>query len=384
MPTSRFVARWWFVSLRYAAAVAVLLAAGQRAAAQSLPDRLADSTYWRLITEFSEPGGFFRSDNFVSNETAWQMVIPELLQTVPPRGVYVGVGPEQNFTYIVNLKPSLAFIVDIRRQNMVQHLMYKALAELSADRGDFVARLFSRPRPEGITADLPAPDLLIRYARVAPDSNLYHETYAAVVAHLTVHHGFPFDTTDRQSLEYILSAFYEAGPGVTYSSGTPMRGGIGVMRGMPSFLELMMQDDGEGLNRSFLGSEENYRILRDYHARNAIVPLVGNFAGPHALRRVGEYVRAHGAVVNVFYLSNVEQYLFQQGDEWSRFYTNVSTMPLDETSTFIRSATNRGVMGGLARSGTLMTQLTASMPETVRRFLAGGITSYYDIIAMSR
>ena len=123
--------------------------------------------------------------------------------------------------------------------------------------------------------------------------------------------------------------------------------------------------------------------MRDYHARNAIIPLVGNFAGPSALRRVGDYVRAHQAVVNVFYLSNVEQYLFQQGDEWYRFYTNVGALPLDTTSTFIRSVTNRNG-GGYARSGTLMAQLLASMPETVRAFQGGQIQSYLGIILMSR
>jgi hypothetical protein len=366
-------------------AVALLLSGTLAAApqAQSLPDRLADTTYWRMISEFSEPGGYFRSDNFISNETAWQMVIPELLEKIPPQGVYLGVGPEQNLTYIVNLKPRLAFIVDIRRQNLVQHLMYKAIAELSPTRADFVSLLFSRPKPADVATDARAADLFVQFTRVPADSMLYHRTYAAVIDRLTKTHGFPLDTADKRSLEYVLSTFYAAGPGVTYSSGQA-GGGFGGMRGMPSYLELMMQDDGAGVDRSFLATEDNYQTLRDYHARNAIIPLVGNFAGPTALRRVGDYVRAHNAVVNVFYLSNVEQYLFQQGDEWFRFYTNVGTLPLDDNSTFIRSVTNRGGMGGFARAGTLMAQLTASMDETVKAFTAGQITTYYAIISMSR
>ena len=63
--------------------------------------------------------------------------------------MYLGVGPEQNFTYIVALRPKLAFIVDIRRGNMNEHLLYKAFIELSADRADFLSRLFARPRPAG-------------------------------------------------------------------------------------------------------------------------------------------------------------------------------------------------------------------------------------------
>ena len=92
----------------------------------------------------------FRSDNFVSNEITFQWVIPDLLRTTKPGGVYLGVGPDQNFTYIVALKPKIAFIFDIRRQNMLTHLMYKALIEQSTDRADFVSRLFARPRPTGL------------------------------------------------------------------------------------------------------------------------------------------------------------------------------------------------------------------------------------------
>ena len=98
-----------------------------------------------MITDFSEPGGVFPSDNFLSNESGYQEVIPALLKTVKPGGAYIGVGPEQNFTYIVALQPKIAFIIDIRRQNMLEHLFYKALMETSNDRAEFLSRLFARP-----------------------------------------------------------------------------------------------------------------------------------------------------------------------------------------------------------------------------------------------
>src|ERR1700675_1931802 len=100
---------------------------------QNLPDRFTDSEYWSLINEFSEPGGYFRSDNFISNETTFQYVIPELQKKVKTGGVYLGVGPDQNFSYIAPLHPKLAIITDIRRQNMLLHLVYKALFEMSAN-----------------------------------------------------------------------------------------------------------------------------------------------------------------------------------------------------------------------------------------------------------
>src|SRR6267142_3851530 len=131
-----------------AAALMLCVTPTSRSVTEALPQRLDDRTFWSLITEFSEPNGFFRSDNLVSNETVFQHVIPSLQQTLLPASAYVGVGPDQNFTYIAALKPRIAFIVDIRRQNMLLHLMYKALIEMSPTREEFLSRLFSRPVPE--------------------------------------------------------------------------------------------------------------------------------------------------------------------------------------------------------------------------------------------
>ena len=143
------------VVLGFGLAAVVFLAAmvvGPRPGAvqQNLPGRLSDSEFWNLVNEYSEPGGYFRSDNFVSNETAFQRVIPDLKRQIKPGGVYLGVGPDQNFTYVAALQPKLAFIIDIRRQNMLLHLMYKALFELSGTRSEFLSRLFARPAPAGL------------------------------------------------------------------------------------------------------------------------------------------------------------------------------------------------------------------------------------------
>src|SRR5947207_13428737 len=111
--------------------VAALFAPRVHVASDTLPKQLSDRAFWQMIVDFSEPGGFFRSDNLISNETTFQQVIPELKKQTG--GVYVGVGPDQNFTYIAALGPRMAFVIDIRRQNMLLHLMYKAILELSDD-----------------------------------------------------------------------------------------------------------------------------------------------------------------------------------------------------------------------------------------------------------
>jgi hypothetical protein len=348
----------------------------------AIPDRLSDAEFWRLSTELSEPGGWFRSENFVSNETRWQHVIAPLERVVPTGGVYLGVGPEQNFTYLVAFRPRIAFIVDIRRQNLVQHLLYKAAIELSPDRATFLARIFGRPRPPGLDSTAIADDLIDAFERVAPDSAYFARTLVEMRRHLVETRKLGLSADDLAMLAHVDSAFFLAGPALNYSFGT-FGGGMGRMgRMMPTFGELMRETDAAGTNRGFLGSEANYRALREMQLRNLVVPVTGDFAGPHALRAVGRWIADRGAVVNLFYLSNVEQYLFQS-DAWSRFYATVGTLPLDSTSHFIRSVTNNR-WANTPPTNAMMAQLTSPILEVVEAYDAGRITGYYDVIALSR
>jgi hypothetical protein len=75
--------------------------------------------------------------------------------------------------------------------------------------------------------------------------------------------------------------------------------------------------------------------VKSLHEKNLIVPVSGDFGGPKALRAIGDYVRRHGSTISAYYVSNVEQYLFQDGKA-DAFYRNVATLPLDARSVFIR------------------------------------------------
>jgi hypothetical protein len=364
----------------------VSLSLGSRVTAPAIPDRLSDDAFWRMVSDYSEPGGFFRSDNFVSNEITFQWVLPELAKTTKAGGVYMGVGPDQNFTYIVAMQPKIAFIVDIRRQNMLHHLLYKSLIELSADRAEFLSRLFSRPRPTAIDASGGPAALFQAFANVQRDSALFARNLAAVREQLVSRHKFGLTSDDLRTIEYVYSAFFEAGPDLTYSFTMPGRGASMMFYGrrMPTYAELMMESDGTGMQRSYLANEENYRTLRELERNNLIVPLVGDFAGDKAIRAVGQYVKDHGATVTAFYTSNVEQYLFQS-DDWKKFFTNVATLPVDTSSTFIRAVFNfntppmqTGTPGPRSRT------MLASIAEQVQAFAEGRIQSYWDVIQLSR
>lgn len=383
----RSVRRAWGVGRwlsRGAVITATVLAPLAAAHGQSLPQRIDDRTFWQMVAQLSEPGGYFRSDNFVSNETAFQQVIPRLQATIPTGGVYVGVGPDQNFSYIAALRPAIAFVIDIRRQNMLQHLMYKAMIELAKDRADFLSLLFSRPRPPGVDAASTAEALMLAFQAATPDSMRFERDHAVLLERLTKKHGFALSPEDLAGIRYVQTAFFLAGPDLTYSFG---RGPMGMYgrKGMPTYAELMVATDGVGVARSYLASEGTFLQLKDLEERNLIVPLVGDFGGDKAVRAVGDYVRARGATVSVFYTSNVEQYLFQSPDAWSKYYASVGTMPIDGGSVFIRAVfgVGGGINGGMPygmRSETLL----LSIQEFLKTLAEGKVQSYFDVIQLSR
>jgi hypothetical protein len=348
-------------------------------ATDRLPPQLSDEAFWNMVTEFSETGGYFRSDNFVSNETTFQYVIKNLKKTTPG-GVYLGVGPDQNFTYIVAMQPKLAIIFDIRRQNTMQHLMYKALIEMSSDRADFLSKLFSRTRPANLGKSSTAEELFTAYDGIAPNRQLFVQTFQAIKNQLEEHHKFKLTADDEATIQYVFSSFYAGGPDLTYNGVT---GGFG--RRMPSYAEMMQMTDEEGINRSYLGTEENFRILQDFQKKNLIVPVVGDFAGSRAIRAVAVYLKQHDAFVSAFYVSNVEQYLFQQGDDWSKFYRNVETLPLDATSSFIRSVFNgQALTYQPSGFGLRSVSLLSSILELLKGFNEGEVRTYYDVVTMSK
>ena len=367
-------------------------------AAQPAPAELSDQAFWQFVTESSEEGGGFISENLVSNELGYPYIIPRLIERVAPGGAYIGVGPEQNFTYVAALKPSIAFIVDIRRQNMIEHLLYKALFELSANRQQFLSRLFAR-KPSVVDPEANTDQLFAAFATSSRDPVLYAETLEAVKNLLTKKHKFTLTAQDEDTLAHVYNEFAENGGETRYAinnlyfvngravlnpdtvppNAQAINGAaIGLVLGMPfpSYAEVMKASDSSGRNWSYLATEENYKVIREMQVKNRIVPLVGDFAGPKALRAIGQYLRDHDATLSVFYVSNVEQYLTPY-PKMEAFYENIATLPLDPSSTFIRSAQVSGPQPGLAQSS------ISSIQIVMDAVLSGRARTWNEILMLS-
>jgi hypothetical protein len=359
----------WFVVV----AALVLVAAGSPRAQQRLPDKLSDAEFWQLVGTISEPGGYFRMDNWTSNEMEVGYLFTMLRTTGHTGGVYMGVGPEQNFSYIASIKPAMAFIVDIRRQAVMQHLMYKAIFEMSKDRADFISILFSLPRPDAIDGMAPIGSLWTAFARVSSDTAMHARDEKNILDNLIKTHGFTLTDEEIGYITYVYGTFFSTGPSITSGGrGGGIGGGGRGGRGGGNFVTLTSQStDAAGEVQSFLVSDETFRTLKTLEARNLVVPASGDFGGPKAIRAVGQYVRDHGGTVTAFYVSNVEQYLFQD-DKQTAFYANVATLPITSTSVFIRPYALRQATADAA---------LCSIEAFVKAFQAGRVFSYQNALA---
>lgn len=329
MPTRMTCRRWRIALLALAVSSSLVgdTACASRVELATLPTRLSDDEFWSLSTGLSEPAGVFRhSDNLVSNEALFVHTIRMLR---PRGGVYIGVGPEQNFSYLARLQPAMAFIIDIRQENRNLHLMYKALFESSVDRADFVSRLFSRKRPAGLDPNTSVHELFTAYGTARPSGALYEANARLVREQLLDTHRFPLSADDLGSIDYAFNAFYTDGPEIHYG-----RSRQGSEPG-PSYRSLMTATDLWGRSRSYLATEEAFAFVKDLHARNLIVPVVGDFGGPNAIRRVGNYIRQQGSSVSAFYSSNVEVYLSRQ--QMAAFCEGLATLPSESRTWFIGS-----------------------------------------------
>jgi hypothetical protein len=296
-------------------------------ARSTLGHALSDQEFRRLVDTLSEPPGSFPiSENLVSNE-------PRFAESVrwlgPAGGVYIGVGPEQNFSYIARLQPSLSFIVDIRRENRNLHFLYKALFELSTDRADFLSRLFSRPRPPDLESTATVERLFSSYASVRPSLETYDSNAALVRARLMTTHGLSLTQADLDDIDRVLKAFYTDGPDIQFW------GSRAVNAVRPSYRQLMTSTDLMGQTRSFLSTEDAFRVVKDLQTRNLIVPVVGDFGGPRTIRAIGDYVRSHKDGVRAFYGSNVAVYLTTQ--QTRAFCASLTSLPAARDAWFVDS-----------------------------------------------
>lgn len=327
----------------------------------------------RYIEDWSEPEGYFDTDNFISNETSYLHVIDQLRQRVKPGGVYLGVGPDQNFSYIAHTQPALAVVTDIRRQNMLQHLWFKALFALSSNRAEYLSLMLSTNTPA--VKSSAALDEILQAIRASTSSeNQFRKNFTAVKNLLLDTYKLKLSPDDLRKIEYVHRTFWQEGLDLRFSSI-----GRGNAQNYPTFEEMLLETDRLGRQQNYLSSEDLFQWLKKFQADNRLIPIVGDFAGPRALKMVGTFFKSNSLQISAFYTSNVEFYLFG-GSEWTRYVANVRALPVGGDSLFIRSYFRNGPTHPLNMPGHRSTSLVSSMVRFLNDYDGRRLGSYWDVV----
>ncbi|MEO8449586.1 MAG: hypothetical protein ABI647_07340 [Gemmatimonadota bacterium] len=356
----------------------VLLLAFQAVAAPTQRPTGSDTTFPKLVERLSEPGGYFDTDNLISNETSYLHILGRLKRDGVTGGAYIGVGPDQSFSYIAATRPAIAFVIDIRRDNMLIHLLFKSLFGQASNRLEYLCLLFGRPMPADREAwtGKPLEDLLKYVERPAIDSAALLRREDELLARIRSF-GVPLSAGDQATIRRLHAEF--AGSGLSLRFTTY---GRGARPYYPTVRQLFLEKDLSGKHGSFLAREDDFQFVRDLQRRNRVIPVVGDLAGPKALSAIGKYVAELGEHVSLLYTSNVEYYLFQQGS-FERFAANVRSLPRGPESVMARSyfGSAMGQPHPQAVAGYMSVQLLQTFTSFLRHAADPAALTYWELVS---
>ena len=324
-------------------ATAVVAAVALLAVRATLSAPQTRTAFAAEIASLSEPGGYFDTDNLISNERSYLEVLPELGKRSVRGGAYVGVGPDQNFSYIAQVRPSIAFILDIRRDNLLLHLLFKALFEQAHTRIEYLALLFGRPVPGDLSSwrqsSIKQIAEYIKGPRADPRSV---DDLRARLDRVVKAFGVPLTADDVATIDRFHRRFIDEGLTLRFNSL-----GRSTQFYYPTYEELLLKTDDSGRQGNYLASEDAFQFVKSLQQRDRVIPVTGNLSGPSALIAIGRRMVERGETLSAFYASNVEFYLQREGN-YERFVSNLGRVPHTNRSVIIRSIFNRRVDGSMS------------------------------------
>jgi hypothetical protein len=367
---------------RLTAALAIL-AAGLAFTLAGCAGRTAERTlpelsFASLIDSLSEPNRYFDTDNLITNESSYLHVISTIEAADIRGGAYIGVGPAQNFSYLARIRPEIAFLVDIRRDNLLQHLLFKTLFQLSRNRLEYLATLLGRPLPPDLAAwdDRSIAELVDYIDRTELDEAAGSAAQAGVYAVVQAF-GLALSDDDLKTIGAFHREFMTAGLSLKFRSH-----GRAPRFYYPTLRDLLLERDLAGRRTSYLASEEDFQFVKELQARDHVVPVVGDLGGDKSLRSIGQYLQRRELKVSAFYTSNVEYYLHRER-RFPAFIRNLQSLPYDDRSVIIRSVFH-SVFGPHPRAvpGHISTQVVQSIAALTEGVESGRYRGYWDVVTL--
>ena len=372
-------ARLWHRLVTAALLTVATVGGSQPAFAQSTATAAADSLsaaeFGALVSRLSAPSGYFDTDNLISNEGSYLHPLTLFDRLGVRGGAYIGVGPDQNFSYMARVRPRIAFIVDIRRDNLLHHLLLKTLFDLSSNRAEYIARWLGKPVPADVAGwrdrDI---ESLVRWADTSRVTTASADASVRAVRERVTRYGVPLSAEDRTTIERFHRAFIAEGTALRFTSAGraprdyyPTRGGL--------ILERYLA----GNRASYLVREADFQFLKTLQRRNLVVPVVGDLSGPKALSAIATELRRRGEQVSVLYTSNVEDYLIRDG-RFPAYAAAVNALPRTPRSVLVRSWFGGPMSHPAWVQGYYTTQLVQTLDSFAGDATIGSVQTYRDLV----
>ncbi|WP_310570623.1 hypothetical protein [Gemmatimonas sp.] len=338
-------------------------------------DSLGIDQFAALVRRLSDSGGYFDTDNLISNESSYLHPLTTLERLGVRGGAYIGVGPDQNFSVIARVTPHIVFITDIRRDNLLHHLLFKALFEQARNRTEYVARWLGRTVPSNVDALRDQPiDSIVAWAARTPATSASADAAVRDVRTRVMRYDLALSSGDLATIERFHRAFIAQGPALRFTST-----GRAPREYYPTLGQLMLERDLSGRQASYLASDRHFQVVKSLERRNLIVPVVGDLSDANTLPRIGTVLRERGDSLAVLYASNVEDYLIRDG-RFAAYAEHVALLPRRANSVIIRSWFGGPGSHPASVRGYYTTQLVQTVASFAADSMVARVRSYRELV----
>jgi hypothetical protein len=249
---------------------------------------LSDSARARLVLSLSEQGGFFDTDNLISNERSYLHVIGAPAAHARRRVPGGRAGPE------LLLPGGRAARGRVHHRHPARQPAPAPAAQVAlrplVERAEYLARLHGRALPDNPRSwdRRPLEDILKRVESLPVDSRRGARERRAVDS-LVRALPLPITDQDRATIERFHRTFIENGTALRFQTF-----GRAPRPYYPTYRQLLLETDAAGRPASFLVDEEDFRWVKELERRNLVIPVVGDLAGAHAVRAIGGWLERQG------------------------------------------------------------------------------------------
>ncbi len=312
----------------------------------------------------------------VSNELGHQNVIPGVQQYINYNGVYIGVGPDQNYTYIAATRPSFAFIVDNRKENQLLHYLFKACFELASSRQEYLSILFSKPLKINDRL-LSLHDMVHYFSQIEGEMNYFNKNWDLLSKKIRKYRTNLSDN-DLDQIYSIYGDFFK------YHLLLRTRNNLTSWQGWPypTYRDFLLTTDQAGCSWNFLNDDMRFQWLKAMQRNNRIIPIVGDLTGGKTLRTIAEFATKKGIPITTIYISNAEQLIFQE-QLFDQYMSNIKNLPKNSSSLMIRTVVNKkGQVHPEFENGQILTTLIQKIESFIQLYEEDRYNTYWDIATL--